>query len=312
MTTGLISKGSVNMDLLEKVINKAKTFPAKSASQVVFWGFIILILYLSAQITWKLFPASSNVMPWSPMSMNISNQGQTSFDLLGVKKLSLFGDPKSDDKLIKPIEIITDAPKTSLSIQLTGVVASTSEQHGLAIIDSGGRQNTYGLGEKIKGTSATLKEVYADRVIIANAGRYETLMLDGLKYTPGGVTSNKISQGKITKVDKRSNQKVSHDIEMYRDEILQNPGKITDFISISPVRGGDGTIGYRLNPGKDRQFFRAAGLKPGDLAKSINGYDLTDMNQAIEIMGQLPELAEASVMVERQGQLVEILFSLPR
>ncbi|MCH1932385.1 type II secretion system protein GspC, partial [Shewanella sp. A25] len=79
-------------------------------------------------------------------------------------------------------ELITDAPKTSLSILLTGVVASTAEQRGVAVIESRGSQNTYSLGDKIDGTSASLKEVYADRIIITNNGRYETLMLDGLEF----------------------------------------------------------------------------------------------------------------------------------
>lgn len=59
-------------------------------------------------------------------------------------------------------------------------------------------------------------------------------------------------------------------------------------------------------------LFKQAGFKPNDLAKSINGYDLTVMSQALEMMGQLSELTEVSVMIEREGQLVEIMFSLPQ
>ena len=58
-------------------------------------------------------------------------------------------------------------------------------------------------------------------------------------------------------------------------------------------------------------MFKQAGFQANDLAKSINGFDLTDMGQALEVMAQLPELTEMAVMVEREGQLVEIMFSLP-
>ena len=125
--------------------------------------------------------------------MNGKGAGQV--DLAGLQQLGLFGkaDANSDNPKVKAVETVTDAPKTTLSIQLTGVVASTADQKGLAIIESNGSQDTYSLGDKIKGTSASLKEVYADRIIITNAGRYETLMLDGLVHT-----SQKPSQSAAT------------------------------------------------------------------------------------------------------------------
>lgn len=233
--------------------------------------------------------------------------------------MGLFGqhdEDSSNAKVEHVVEMITDAPKTSLSIQLTGVVASTSEQKGLAVIASSGSQNTYGLGDKIKGTSASLKEVYADRIIITNSGRYETLMLDGLEYETQSQANQQLQQAKVdrkvTQVDQRTNRKVAAELQQSRDELLADPSKITDYLAISPVRSGGELSGYRLNPGKDRDLFKQAGFKANDLAKSMNGYDLTDMSQALEVMAQLPELTEISLMVERDNQLVEIMFSLPQ
>lgn len=190
---------------------------------------------------------------------------------------------------------------------------------GLAIIESSGIQETYSLGDKIKGTSASLKEVYADRIIITNAGRYETLMLDGLVYTSQSAVNQQLQQAKtskveqtVSRVDQRQNAEISQELAESRNELLADPSKITDYIAISPVRQGDAVVGYRLNPGKDVNLFRQAGFKANDLAKSINGYDLTVMTQALEMMSQLPELTEVSIMVEREGQLVEIMFSLPQ
>ncbi|MCL1115061.1 MULTISPECIES: type II secretion system protein GspC [Shewanella] len=303
------------MDLLDKLITKAATVPHKPLSVAVFWLGLVIVLLLAAQITWKLMPVSSQSATWqpSPISANASKR----IELSGVRNLSLFG--RVDDNAQKPkpevVEQITDAPKTNLSIQLTGVVASTAEEQGLAVIESSGQQETYSLGDKIKGTSASLKEVYADRIIITNGGRYETLMLDGLKYTTQSQANEQLQQAKVdrqvTRVDRRSNQDFSEELSNSRDELLADPSKITDFLSISPVRKGETLAGYRLNPGKDVDLFKQAGFQANDLAKSINGYDLTEMGQALEVMAQLPELTEMAVMVEREGQLVEIMFSLP-
>jgi len=308
------------MDLLDKVIAKAAGIPHKPLSQVVFWCGFILSLLLAAQITWKLVPTSSSPTAWSPSAVTTTGKGAGQIDLDGLQQLALFGraDAKADKPKAEVVETVTDAPKTSLSIQLTGVVASTADQKGLAIIESSGSQETYSLGDKIKGTSASLKEVYADRIIITNAGRYETLMLDGLVYTsqsPANQQLQKAKSGKpevVSRVDQRKNAEISQELAESRSELLADPSKITDYIAISPVRQGETVAGYRLNPGKDANLFKQAGFKPNDLAKSINGYDLTVMSQALEMMSQLPELTEVSIMVEREGQLVEIMFSLPQ
>ncbi|GIU08326.1 type II secretion system protein GspC [Shewanella morhuae] len=306
------------MDLLDKIIAKAIGMPHKPLSRIVFWLGFIVIMLLAAQITWKLVPTTASVSAWSPTPVNASGKSAGQVDLASLQQLGLFGkaDTQSDRPKVAAVETITDAPKTSLSIQLTGVVASTAEQKGLAVIESNGSQETYSLGDKIKGTSASLKEVYADRIIITNAGRYETLMLDGLVYTSQSPANQQLQQAKsnttVNRIDQRKNSEVSQELAESRTELLADPSKITDYIAISPVRQGDAVAGYRLNPGKDANLFKQAGFKANDLAKSINGYDLTVMSQALEMMSQLSELTEVSIMVEREGQLVEIMFSLPQ
>ncbi|MFT5235844.1 MAG: general secretion pathway protein C [Shewanella sp.] len=302
------------MDLLDKVITKVSDIPHKPLSVGIFLGCSIIALYLSAQITWKLVPTSEPVSNWHPTPESISAGKRVSVSQL--QALSLFGraDEASNKPQRAPVEeLITDAPKTSLSIQLTGVVASTSKQKGLAVIESSGSQNTYSLGDKIKGTSASLKEVYVDRIIITNSGRYETLMLDGLEYETNGQANRQLQQAKsIRKVDQRQDIDFAQEILASRDELLADPSKLTDYLAISPVQTDGELQGYRLNAGKDRDLFQKSGLNANDLAKSINGYDLTEMSQALEVMAQLPELTEISLMVERDGQLVEIMFNLPQ
>jgi general secretion pathway protein C len=269
------------MDLLDKMIASAVKIPHKLLSIIVFWLGLFIVLLLAAQITWKLMPVSSQSAVWQPSPILASTAKR--IELAGVRSLLLFGrlDNNANRPKAEAIEQVTDAPKTNLSIQLTGVVASTEEAQGLAVIESSGQQDTYGLGDKINGTSASLKEVYADRIIISNGGRYETLMLDGLQYTTQNEANTQLQQAKVdqqvTRVDRRDNQRFSEELSNSRDQLLADPSKITDFLAISPVRNGDELAGYRLNPGKDVALFNQAGFQANDLAKSINGFDLTDM-----------------------------------
>lgn len=304
------------MDLLDKIISTTAKLPQQQLSKLCFVGAGIIALYMVAQISWQLVPVSEDSQPWRPIPMAASDKVST--NISPIENLNLFGRYNDQPVAAKPVvepEQITNAPKTSLSIQLVGVVASTAEQNGLAVIDSRGNQNTYSIGDKIKGTSASLKEVYADRIIISNAGRYETLMLDGMKYEAQTSANSQLQQAKANKpqrIDQRNNKQVSAELKQSRDELLADPSKITDYLSISPVRRDGQVAGYRLNPGKDRKLFAQAGLKANDLVKSINGYDLTNNAEAIALMAELPTLTDASLMIERDGQLVEIMFSLPQ
>ncbi|MBV7316691.1 type II secretion system protein GspC [Shewanella sp. NIFS-20-20] len=298
------------MTALERLLGKIKLLPMTKLTQTLVWILLVVIAYLCAQLSWKLYPSQQQVSSWTPQAVG-GNQAQVSHDVSELIQLNLFGRASAVAKP-KPVETakVIDAPKTNLSIQLTGVVASSELQNGLAVIDSKGSQDTYSIGDKIVGTSASLKEVYADRIIITNGGRYETLMLDGLSYTPA--SNDSIPRAKVQQQDNSDNAELMAELQATREDVLADPSKITDFIAISPVQVSGELQGYRLNPGKDRQLFADAGFEGNDLAKTINGYDLTDMAQSIELMAQLPELTDVSVMVERQGQLIEISFSLPQ
>ncbi|GAA5192993.1 type II secretion system protein GspC [Ferrimonas gelatinilytica] len=290
--------------------------PQAQIARALMLVLSLCVLYLLALITWQLLP-QPNTEPstWRP-SAQTGSDSQETVSLEPLLALELFGkaEPKTEEETAAPVsrDIITDAPKTTLRILLTGLVASSIEQRGIAVIESKGTQETYGIGDKIEGTNASLHEVYADRAIILNQGRYETLMLDGVEYTQELSDETQklrsVGQAERTEASSSANEAMAE----ARDMLLSDPGKLTDYISFSPVRGEDGLRGYRLNPGREgRDLFLASGLQPNDIAVSVNGYDLTNLAEAAQLMSELQELTDASLMVERDGQLTQIDFSLP-
>ncbi|GAA4891324.1 type II secretion system protein GspC [Ferrimonas pelagia] len=274
---------------------------------------VVCSLYLAALMTWQLLPEpGTDTANWRPTPQQGGQSGNVS--LAPLLSLKLFGTPDAKPEVATPEpvarDLITDAPKTSLRILLTGLVASSIEERGIAIIESGGSQETYSIGEKIKSTNASLHEVYADRAIILNQGRYETLMLDGMEYTRE--MSNETQRLREPRPSSQASSGANQAVAQVREALLADPGKITDFISFSPVRSDGALRGYRLNPGREgRELFMASGLKPNDIAVSVNGYDLTNLAEAAQLMGELQELTDASLMVERDGQLTQIDFALP-
>ncbi len=284
---------------------------------------LIYIAYLAAQVTWMLVP-QEQANKFSPTSVT-TNTSNTAFkaNLSGLNALNLFGE-YGEEPVEQNIEI-QDAPETRLNLTLSGVVASDVQSTAAAIIENNGKQETYGIGETITGTRAVLNSVANDRVLIKQSGRLETLMLDGFDYdkaaysTPRALpkSTNKKNtksrypnKAKARVIDQRSNRELSKRASTLKKDINEDPGKITNHLKIAPKRTNGKVIGYRLMPGKKPEFFKASGLKSGDVAVQMNGFDLSEPSEAAQAMRALKQEKEVSLLVDRNGEMTEILFSI--
>jgi general secretion pathway protein C len=151
-------------------------------------------------------------------------------------------------------------------------------------------------------------EIHNDRVILKNNGKYETLMLDGFDYAKRHQTQNTTTVAANSYGPAKT---LNKEFSKTRAEILKDPGKIVDYISITPVSSKGKVSGYRLNPGRRPELFKHSGLKPRDLAIAINGYDLTEPSQSLRVMSELKNMKHIMITVERDGQLTDIEFALP-
>ncbi len=284
---------------------------------------LIYIAYLLSKITWLFLddlpqhkPNTSNVV------ISKSENTSLNYNLSDVKSLNLFGE-YNQSAVVEEDEDIEDAPETNLKLTLTGVTASDVEERSAAIIQNNGVQEIYSIDETIKGTRAVLKKVYNDRVHIRHSGRLETLMLDGFDYNESKSKNNRNSgkpiarnKGPIqtdienTRVDNRRNAELTKQAQELRDDINEDPGKITDYLKISPKREDGQIIGYRLMPGKNPEFFKTSGLKSGDVAIQMNGFDLSQPSEAAQALKALKQEQELSLLVKRNDDITEILFSI--
>ena len=68
-------------------------------------------------------------------------------------------------------------------------------------------------------------------------------------------------------------------------------------------------VGYRVSPGANRALFDSFGLKDQDIAVALNGLDLTDDKQALQVMQQLATLPSITLTVQRAGMRYDILIT---
>ena len=313
---------SVNALPLSEFIAK---IPQAKVAKVLSIILAIYIAYLCAQLTWQFFVPSVKTVNTQQQTVVTKQSSQQAVNLNQLTSLHLFGEAKKVKKTVE--KTVQNAPQTRLKLTLSGVVASSDALFAAAIIEYQGNQETYGIGDKITGTRASLSQVYPDRVIIKLSGRLETLMLDGVDYKQSVTvlndakqdqskaaantlrkTSNKTNTSKV--VDNRKKLTVMNNTRDVKQAISSDPSKITDYLKISQNRQQGKVVGYRLLPGKDPQFFQSSGLKSGDIAKQINGLDLTNPAEAAKALAVLRSEQEISLLVDRNGELTEILFSI--
>ncbi|WP_412723586.1 type II secretion system protein GspC [Alteromonas sp. D210916BOD_24] len=278
---------------------------------------VLLSLYLiafTAKLFWRIIPEPElSATPATTRAPMVSSpSSQSGVDIRKIQQLNLFGDAAAIPKGA-PVSDVTDAPETSLNLTLTGVVASSQQNAGTAIIEHRGSQAVYGLGEKIEGTNATLQKVYADRVIIRNGVRDETLMLDGIDYEEANRRREQQARQRPqpTDQDDSDNRALSEEALEATAALRERPANFTDFISISPKTEEGLLIGYQVSPGQKPELFKSAGLQAGDVITQINGLDLTDMQQSQEALSELRNAQTIELTIIRDGSLTTLYLDLP-
>ena len=213
---------------------------------------VLLSLYLiafAAKLVWRIIPEPqlSATPTVSRAPVISSSSGQNGVNIAKIQQLNLFGNAAA--KPAEPVAEVTDAPETRLNLTLTGVVASSEQEAGTAIIENRGSQAVYGLGEKIEGTNATLQKVYNDRVIIKNGVRNETLMLDGIDYDEANRRREMQARNRPEPQEEEEDTvELSEEALEATAALRERPANFTDFISISPKTEEGQLIGYQVSP----------------------------------------------------------------
>lgn len=275
---------------------------------------ILTLVLLSAsawmlgKMVWTVQSEPVLVSAWTPSNSSSTPTKASAIDITSLQNGSLFGQ-YSESTPVVDMPSVVDAPKTRLNLVLVGVVASSDVDKNLAVIANRGAQSTYGINEVIESTRAKLKAVFADRVIIDNSGRDETLMLDGIDYAARNSASS-IDQPRAQLPLANDVRQSEDKLDAIREAILKNPQEIFQYVRLSQVKEDDTIVGYRVSPGRDTALFESVGLQDGDIAIEFNGFDLTKPEVMNEIASAVSEMTEINLSVLRDGQQHDIYIQL--
>lgn len=293
-------------------------------------------LFALARLVWALLPQPApEAAPLSELVNPASGaQEQISREAVDMETLStwqLFGTAVDTDELVaaesaagtgSSREGIEDgARETRLDLTLRGIVASTEDGLGHAIIEHKSRQAVYAVEDELPvAGKVVLAKVMPKQVVLDNAGTYELLTLfddsdlDRALASQSVLTTDRgaggTAAGDTRQVDKRGDSDTSDLASAYRDQLYRDPGSLSEVVRITAVREGGELKGYRIAPGRARAQFTQLGFQSGDLVTSVNGMALDDPANTMRLYQTMRAASEAVFVLQRDGQPVSVSVSL--
>lgn len=292
----------------------------------------VLVLWTvnsTANTLWALIPSSpvevsKSVVINPPPSSNAASAGSETIDVSSILGMSVFGAAEpSEVQDLAPVNAVATpregiengARETSLALTLTGIVASTTDGLGSAMIEARKKQELYSVGDDLPANGkVTLAKILPKQVVIDNNGTYELITLfddNGIVGIVQSASSELPNRTPALTAEVSTNQSERQQLAAnYREQLYSDPQSLAGLVSISAVQSDGGLKGYRVAPGRDAEQFTALGFKSGDIVTAVNGYTLSDPTNTVRLYQLMRDATDATFEIERDGSPVSISVSL--
>ena len=213
--------------------------------------------------------------------------------------------------------------QTALPLVLlaTNVSADPKQSYASVVNTESQKQGSYGVDEQLPGASGKVKVIGYKYVDFENGGRIERLGLSGTNVavpvaaaepTPAPVAEgsgddlqNAIDGG-IKKIDD-----TTYEIEKSLvEKVLVNPMAVAKGARVVPAMKNGKPEGFKLYAIRPTSVYAKLGLTNGDTLTSINGFELTSADKALEVYTKLREATSLELDVTRRGKPVTLKYTI--
>jgi len=288
----------------------------------------VWVVLALTRLLWALLPVAEPAVGAPPKVINPVSIGRSSaaaapVDIDRMVAWHLFGEAGATAPLVTEPDttaqanaragIEDGAQQTRLQLKLAGIVASTEDGLGHAIIEFQNQQAVYAVEDKLPVPGQVkLAKVMPQQVVLDNAGTYELLVLfdESSLGSSTPATPAEAPPAASAQVDSRTDSATTSLAQSYRERLYQNPQSLAEVVNVSAVREGEALLGYRLNPGNDQEQFAQLGFKAGDLVTSVNGVSLDNPANTMALYNSMREAGEVVFEVQREGQPLTLSVNL--
>ncbi len=322
----------VTMDIMAHRLEHLKTLPWRLYVFIVIGAFVSATVISTAFGYFLLSKFHSKVqtalLQDSGVGFNIPEEYPTLSDA-DIKKILERNIFNSANEVGTTAEkSVEEIPRTTLPIKVLGLIYAGSPEGGLAMIElsTGAKKgvSSYLVGDIVDpSSSAILKEVQRDRVLVFTQGRMEYAPLEENAIRRSSRKKSKSSVG-VKSSDSLAGTdafSTSAPPEVFKEEGFErNGGEIkmseeykarllgADFANVlqdakaNPNITAEGVKGFRLDRIRQSSIYEKSGLVNGDIVEEINGVPLTDAAQAIKLLQGLRNEGDIELRVNRGGQ----------
>ena len=216
--------------------------------------------------------------------------------------------------------------QTSLPLVLlaTNVSPDPEQSYASVINTDSQKQGAYGVGEVLPGASGKVKVIGYKYVDFENNGHIERLGLSGAPVpqpvasaapTPDPGTGDGSGSGDDLQAAIDSGIKKIDDTTYEIDKglvekVLVNPMAVAKGARVVPAMKNGKPEGFKLYAIRPTSVYAKLGLTNGDTLTSINGFELTSADKALEVYTKLREATSLELEVTRRGKPVTLKYSI--
>lgn len=218
---------------------------------------------------------------------------------------------------VDPSSVIT----TTLPLQLVATSVSLDDEQSYATIinTESQKQGSYSIGDVIPGANpGKLVEIHYKYVEFENSGHHERLGLNGapppvvarVETPPAGEGSGDEMQSAIDNGIKKIDDNHYEIDKSLVDKVLANPMGVAKGARVVPAVKDGKPDGFKLYAIRPSSVYSKLGLQNGDTLQSINGFDLTSADKALEVYTKLREATSLQVTITRRGKQEQLGYSI--
>ncbi len=298
---------------------------------------LLLIIWAIAALTelvWLFLPQSktapvANNVILNPLQGRSADTVAVPIDIEAMLSWNLLGVAAEGDPAVVVVETVVasdrdgiedGARETRLDLKLRGVIASTEDGLGHAVVEHRSKQEVYMVGDTMPtGAKVLLAKVMPQGVVLDNNGTYELLRLFEGSDLPGQVVSqaapvNPESTGQVrrraTGQAPPSSRSAGVLAQSFRDKLYENPQSLSAVLTVTAVRENNALQGYRVSPGKNSEQFSQLGFKAGDVITGVNGISLDNPANTMRLYQVMRTADEAVFDLQRDGESHSFSVSL--
>ncbi len=268
---------------------------------------LVMLLVLSA-VAWQLSIAIWSVVPVSeqmqrpPPLNNVVNRNTTTAAIdyqaqaTEISAAFLFG--KVEPKVV---EVVTEAPVTTLNYKLRGIFYAEDDGESSAIVEIKANDSQYYLVNDELADNILLASIERDHILIDRYGKLERLDLEKKIADTTQAASSRPAAGAA------NHQAI---LRSYKRRYASNPMALANRFQAIPVQENGANVGFRIQPLRGESLLSKLDFDKNDVFTSINGANLANPFEALDALRSLTTADSVTVTFLRDGVPQTREFSL--